>query len=73
MLLYQNARSVQAGGWCETYIKVAGQWKYLYRAVDKSGDTVDFLLTVRRDFAAARRYLAKRVHPPKIGHFVKLA
>jgi transposase-like protein len=29
----------------ETYIKVAGHWKYLYRAVDKSGDTVDFLLT----------------------------
>jgi transposase-like protein len=29
----------------ETYIKVAGQWKYMYRSVDKSGDTVDFLLT----------------------------
>ena len=41
----------------ETYIKVAGQWKYLYRAVDKSGDAVDFLLTARRDLAAARRYL----------------
>lgn len=31
----------------ETYIKVAGQWKYLYRAVDKSGDIVDFLLTAK--------------------------
>ncbi len=31
----------------ETYIKVAGQWKYLYRAVDKDGDTVDFLLTAQ--------------------------
>jgi len=31
----------------ETYIKVAGQRKYLYRAVDKSGDTVDFLLTAK--------------------------
>jgi transposase-like protein len=41
----------------ETYIKVACQWKYLYRAVDKSGDTVDFLLTAKRDLAAARRYL----------------
>jgi len=41
----------------ETYIKVAGQWKYLYRAVDKSGDTVDFLLTAKRDLAAARRHL----------------
>ncbi|MSQ76650.1 MAG: IS6 family transposase, partial [Rhodoferax sp.] len=28
----------------ETYIKVSGQWKYLYRAVDRAGDTVDFLL-----------------------------
>ena len=41
----------------ETYIKVAGQWKYLYRTVDKFGDTVDFLLTAKRDKAAARRFL----------------
>ena len=33
----------------ETHIKVAGQWKYLYRAVDRVGDTVDFLLTAKRD------------------------
>ncbi len=46
----------------ETYIKVAGQWKYLYRAVDKSGDTVDFLLTARRDLAAARRYLERAIN-----------
>ena len=39
----------------ETYIKVNGQWKYLYRAVDKAGKTVDFLLTVRRDKKAAMR------------------
>jgi putative transposase len=39
----------------ETYIKVAGQWKYLYRAVDKAGDTVDFLLISKRDLAAASR------------------
>ena len=32
----------------ETYIKVAGPWKYLYRAVDKSGATVDFLLRAKR-------------------------
>lgn len=43
----------------ETYIKVAGQWKYLYRAVDKSGHTVDFLLTAKRDLAAAGRYLER--------------
>ena len=37
----------------ETYVKVKGQWVYLYRAVDKFGDTVDFMLSERRDEAAA--------------------
>jgi transposase-like protein len=41
----------------ETYIKVNGRWTYLHRAVDKDGDTVDFLLRAHRDKAAARRYL----------------
>jgi putative transposase len=41
----------------ETYIKVRGQWKYLYRAADRDGDTVDFLLTAHRDLAAASRFL----------------
>ncbi|KAG0162219.1 hypothetical protein DFQ30_002620, partial [Apophysomyces sp. BC1015] len=40
----------------DPYIKVAGRWKYWYRAVDKAGNTVDFLLCARRDKAAARRY-----------------
>ena len=43
----------------ETYIKVNGAWKYLYRAVDKHGKTVDFLLTAKRDAAAARRFFEK--------------
>ena len=47
----------------ETYIKVAGQWKYLYRAVDKAGDTVDFLLTAKRDKAAARRLFGESHQP----------
>jgi putative transposase len=44
-----------------TRIKVRGQWKYLYRAADKEGDTVDFLLRARRDKASARRYFEKSV------------
>lgn len=46
----------------ETYIEVAGQWEYLYRAVDKTGGTVDFLLTAKRDMAAARRYLERAIN-----------
>uniref|UniRef100_UPI000684F2FC IS6 family transposase n=1 Tax=Paraburkholderia mimosarum TaxID=312026 RepID=UPI000684F2FC len=45
----------------ETYIKVSGQWKYLYRAVDKAGKTVDFLLRAHRDKAAAHRYFEKAI------------
>ena len=45
----------------ETYIKVKGQWKYLYRAVDKAGKTVDFLLTAKRDKAAAMRFFEKAI------------
>lgn len=45
----------------ETYIRVRGQWKYLYRAVDTSGQTVDFLLTARRDAAAALRFFRKTI------------
>src|ERR1700739_2270785 len=43
----------------ETYIKVKGHWTYLYRAVDKLGQTVDFLLSERRDIAAAKRFFSK--------------
>jgi len=45
----------------ETYIKIRGEWKYLYRAVDKQGHTVDFLLTAKRDKKAARRFLDKAI------------
>ncbi len=43
----------------ETYVRIKGAWKYLYRAVDKAGATVDFLLTTRRDRKAALRFLRK--------------
>src|SRR5271166_4456627 len=45
----------------ETYVKVKGQWVYLYRAVDKQGRTVDFLLSKRRDVAAAKRFFSRAV------------
>ena len=45
----------------ETYIKVKGHWYYLYRAVDKTGQTIDFLLTEQRDEQAAKRFLTKAI------------
>ena len=45
----------------ETYIKVSGAWNYLYMAVNKHGHTVDFLLTAKRDTAAAKRFFEKAI------------
>jgi transposase, IS6 family len=41
----------------ETYIRVAGSWAYLYRAVDSAGDTIDFMLSPKRDLTAAKLFL----------------
>ena len=43
----------------ETYIKVKGKWKYLYRAVDSEGNTLDFMLSARRNKQAAKRFFKK--------------
>jgi transposase-like protein len=43
----------------ETYIRIKGKWRYLYRAVDSAGATLDFLLSAKRDATAAKRFLAK--------------
>ena len=43
----------------ETYIKVRGQWRYLYRAIDSNGDTVEFWFSERRNLTAAKRFLRK--------------
>ncbi|WP_049789038.1 IS6 family transposase [Photobacterium profundum] len=52
-----------SGSWRmdETYIKVKARWFYLYRAVDKFGDTIDFMLTEKRDEAASRRFFNKAI------------
>jgi len=55
----------------ETYVRVKGKWRYLYRAVDSVGATLDFLLSAKQDAAAAKRFLAKALgrqnHPvPRI-------
>jgi putative transposase len=46
----------------ETYIRVKGQWCYLHRAVDKTGQTIDFLLVEHRDIEAVLRFLTQAIH-----------
>jgi transposase-like protein len=47
----------------ETFVRVKGQWRYLYRAVDSSGATLDFLLSAKQDAEAAKRSLSKALGP----------
>jgi transposase-like protein len=57
----------------ETYVKVRGQWTYLYRAVDKAGQTVDFRLSSRRDVAAAKAFFKKAIrHEGRPPHTITL-
>jgi putative transposase len=62
-LVFRSRKRPVGSSWRvdETYIKVGGQWMYLYRAVDRLGQTVDFLLTARRDVAAARRFFERAI------------
>jgi len=59
----QTRKHSTAGSWRmdETYIKVKGKWMYLYRAVDKYGKTLDFMLSRQRDNAAARRFFKRAI------------
>ena len=59
--VFRKYKRPVGGSWRmdETYIKVKGVWKYLYRAMDNKGNTVDFLLTAKRDKAAAKRFFDK--------------
>jgi len=61
------ARSV-GGSWRmdETYIRIKGEWMYLYRAVDKAGKTVEFYLSRKRDVNAAKAFLRKAMQRERV-------
>jgi len=50
----------------ETYVKVSGRWRYVYRAVDQFGQVIDVLVSPRRDAAAARRFFERALGATKI-------
>lgn len=56
----------------ETYFKVKGAWKYLYSAVDKQGQTVDFLLTTKCDASADRRFFEKTMQHNEVPNTVTM-
>ena len=58
---FNRRKRAVTGKWYldETYIKVRGQWMYLYRAIDSAGGTVEFFFSERRDLMAAKRFLRR--------------
>lgn len=70
MALLASARWACGSSWRvdETYIKVKGVWTCLYRAVDSRGQTIDFLLSARRDAASARCFFRKVLAQPHTGN-----
>jgi transposase, IS6 family len=65
-LLAEAARPCRhAVGQCwyldETYVKVAGRWRYVYRAIDQSGQVIDVLVSSHRDVKAARRFFQRAI------------
>lgn len=56
----------------ETYIRLQGKWIYLYRAVDKFGNTIDFMLSKKRDRAAAQSFFAKSLKQSGLSHTITI-
>ena len=56
------AQPMILGGLTRSYIKVKGEWKYLYRAVDSQGNTLEFMLSAKRDARAAERFFRKAIN-----------
>jgi transposase-like protein len=50
----------------ETYVKVAGRWRYVYRAIDQFGQVIDVFLSTRRDAAAASRFFKRAISTTKV-------
>jgi transposase-like protein len=50
----------------ETYVKIAGQWRYIYRAIDQFGQVIDVFVSTRRDTAAARRFFERAIGSTKV-------
>jgi transposase-like protein len=50
----------------ETYVKVAGRWRYVYRAIDQSGQVVDVFVSIQRDAKAARRFFERAIGTTKV-------
>lgn len=57
----------------ETYIRVDGKWRYLWRAVDQEGQFIDFRLTVRRDARAAKAFLKQAIERVRLYRPVTIA
>ena len=50
----------------ETYVRVAGRWRYVYRAIDQSGQVIDVFVSARRDAKAARRFFERAIGATKV-------
>jgi transposase-like protein len=64
---FRKRKKTVNGSWRmdETYIKVKGKWVYLYRAVDSCGNTIDFLLSAKRDGTAAKAFPTSVLNVPQ--------